>query len=168
MRLDQRRRHQPPGQVDGPALRLYLASTVVSTAWSTPRSVSVSWPAIRALRRIRSIIGPSSRSAARAASMASTGAGQHRRAGAPSSASSAHEVSVDDVSAHRLVWPHDPRTAPSPGSADVPPQSPAARPQLLGWTLLALLLAVSMLTALVVLYLMAAGSAAATGGCGGG
>jgi len=58
--------------------------------------------------------------------------------------------------------------AESARPAEVPPQ-PArlCRPQLVGWTLLGLL-PISILTALVVLYLMSGASAAATGGCGGG
>jgi hypothetical protein len=43
-----------------------------------------------------------------------------------------------------------------------------SRRQLLAWTVLGLLLPISVLTALLVLHLMAASAAAATGGCGGG
>jgi hypothetical protein len=46
------------------------------------------------------------------------------------------------------------------------PAPPLSRREVLGWTLLGLL-PISVLTALFVLYVMT-GSAAATGGCGGG
>jgi hypothetical protein len=49
-----------------------------------------------------------------------------------------------------------------------PPAPPLSRRQLLVWTVLGLLVPISVLTALLVLHLMAASAAAATGGCGGG
>jgi hypothetical protein len=56
-----------------------------------------------------------------------------------------------------------------PASSSLSLSLPArSRRQVLGWTLLGLLLPVSILTALVVLYVMSSASAAATGGCGGG
>jgi hypothetical protein len=64
--------------------------------------------------------------------------------------------------------------APDCHSAAAQPLSPPlsrpalSRRQLIAWTLLGLLLPLSVLTALVVLHLMAASAAAATGGCGGG
>jgi hypothetical protein len=53
----------------------------------------------------------------------------------------------------------EPRTAPLPA---------LRRSQLVEWTVLGLLLPISVLTALIVLYQMAGSAAAATGGCGGG
>jgi hypothetical protein len=54
-------------------------------------------------------------------------------------------------------------------TAAAPPSTTAlSRPQLLGLTLLGLLFALSVLTAVFVLHLMSASAAAATGGCGGG
>jgi hypothetical protein len=51
--------------------------------------------------------------------------------------------------------------------AGPPSALPVRRPRLVAWTLLGLL-PLSVLTALVVLHLMAGSAAAATGGCGGG
>jgi hypothetical protein len=56
-----------------------------------------------------------------------------------------------------------------PRPAGVTPSVPAfTRRQLVAWTVLGLLLPISVLTALIVVAQMAGSAAAATGGCGGG
>ncbi len=59
-----------------------------------------------------------------------------------------------------------PVTAPSPPAAGSL-AAPLSRPQMLAWTLLGIL-PLSVLVALIVVNLMAASAANATGGCGGG
>jgi hypothetical protein len=67
---------------------------------------------------------------------------------------------------------HEPITggqaAALPPAPVLPLRTPLSRRELITRMLVGLLLPVSILTALVVLYVMSSASAAATGGCGGG
>jgi hypothetical protein len=67
---------------------------------------------------------------------------------------------------------HDPITggqrAAMPQASALPSSTPLGRRELITRLLVGLLLPVSILTALVVLYVMSSASATATGGCGGG
>ena len=67
---------------------------------------------------------------------------------------------------------HEPITGGQPAAMQQAPALPSGTPlgrrELITRLLVGLLLPVSILTALVVLYVMSSASAAATGGCGGG